>query len=365
MAPLSERIRQVAPGILFTGLLAVLAEYSAEITGTVILGFDNSPVSSVMVALILGGLVANTVGTPARCENGAEFSVKKILKFGVVLLGFRLSIYEAVQVGVRAIPVVAASIATALILVLLASKMFGIERRLGILIGVGTAICGVSAIVATAPTINARDEETGYAVATITVLGLLATLLYPFVGRILFAGVEQSVGLWLGTAVHDTSQVTGAALVYSETYQAETTLDTAVVTKLLRNTFMIAVIPLAGIASHRRHPEKSVSRLRKGLSIFPIFVVWFLGLSLLRTIGDIMLAGDRLAFAVFDMHAWTTLAGLLSELAIVCLLIALAGVGLRTDIRQLLHLGISPFLVGLAAALGVGGVSALTIAFLL
>ena len=360
-----DRLKHVAPGILLAVMLAVVAEVLAEVTGTAILGFEQSPVSAVMVALILGGVLANTIGTPASCEAGADFSVKRILKFGIILLGFRLSLYEAFQAGLRAIPVVIASIVTAIALVLLVSKLLGIDRRLGALIGVGTAICGVSAIVATAPTIHATEEETGYAVATITVFGLIATLAYPFIGRALFGGLEQSVGLWLGTAVHDTSQVTGAALVYSETYAAEATLDTAVVTKLLRNTLMIVVIPLAGIVTQRgANPSDSRSRLKQAMSVFPGFVAWFLVLSLLRSTGDAMLAGDSPAFLLFDSGVWNTLSGMLSVTAVACLLVALAGVGLKTDIRKFVHLGIRPFVAGLVAAVAVGGASAIAVMLL-
>ena len=361
MPTVSEQIKRLTPGLLLALVLALFADYFADFTGTVVLGFEQSPISSVMVALILGGLVANTVGTPARCDAGADFSVKRILKFGIILLGFRLSLYEAFQAGLRAIPVVLASIVTAVVLVLFVSKLLGVDRRLGTLIGVGTAICGVSAIVATAPTIHAREEETGYAVATITVFGLVATLAYPFIGRALFGGLEQSVGFWLGTAVHDTSQVTGAALVYSETYAAEVTLDTAVVTKLLRNTLMIVVIPLAGIVANQGRPTENGSRLQQAISVFPGFVAWFLGLSFLRSVGDAMLAGDTLALLIFDTELWNTIAGMLSGIAVACLLVALAGVGLKTDVRKLLHLGMKPFLVGLVAAIAVGGASAITI----
>ncbi len=361
-----EQAKYILPGVMLAAALSLVAEYSAEFVGTTLLGFEQSPVSSVMVALILGGLVANTAGTPRRCHPGADFSVKRILKFGIILLGFRLSLYEAFQAGIRALPVVLISIVTAVFLVLLVSKLAGIDKRLGILIGVGTAICGVSAIVATAPTIRAREEETGYAVATITVFGLIATLSYPFIGRALFGGFEESVGMWLGTAVHDTSQVTGAALVYSETFSAGETLDTAIVTKLLRNTLMIVVIPLAGIAARRdgTNSENS-SHLQQALSVFPGFVVWFLALSFLRSVGDAMLAGGARALLIFESGVWNALSGLLSEAAVICLLIALAGVGLKTDIRKLLHLGIRPFLVGLIAAIAVGGASALTIILLL
>lgn len=367
MRMLFDQIKKISPGIFLAGLLAVVAEYLAELSGTTILGFDQSPVSSVMVALILGGVVANTVGTPARCQAGADYSVRRILKFGIILLGFRLSLYEAAEAGLRAIPVVLASILTAVILVFAVSKLLGIDGKLGTLIGVGTAICGVTAIVATAPTINAQEEETGYAVATITFFGLVATLAYPFVGHFLFAGVEQSVGLWLGTAVQDTSQVTGAALVYGETYESELALDIAVVTKLLRNTLMIVVIPLAGVRMSSRdgHSGEASSKFKQAAAVFPGFVAWFLGFSFLRSLGDAMLSRSRAALFLLDAQAWVLLGDALSLVAVACLLIALAAVGLRTDIRRLMRLGFKPFLVGLVAAFAVGGASALTILFLM
>src|SRR5207253_2664238 len=146
-------------------------------------------------------------------------------------------------------------IATAMISVSLIARWMGVSRRLGTLIAVGTSICGVSAIMATAPVIEADEDETSYAAACITIFGLLAMMTYPYVAHLVFATPTQA-GMFFGTSIHDMSQATAAGLSYSQqfntaTFHAEPAFHTAVSTKLVRNLFMSILIPLAGILYHR------------------------------------------------------------------------------------------------------------------
>ena len=169
------------------------------------------------------------------------------------------------------------------------NRRLSLPPRLGTLIGVGTSICGVSAIVATGPGIDARDEEVTYAITVITVFGLLAMLVYPYLAHLLFSGDPTAVGLFLGTSVHDTSQVNGAGMIYADAYAAPRALDVAIVTKLVRNVFMVVVIPAMAFAYHR-----SMSRAGGGGGanvalgkLFPMFVVGFVLVALFRSVGDL------------------------------------------------------------------------------
>lgn len=364
---LRHLLSSLLPGLLLVVTIAVASILVADVTGTALLGYDRTPISSVMVALIAGAAVANTARPGRKYENGVAFAATRLLKLGVILLGFRLSLHAAASVGLSAIPVVVTTVLVALAVVVIANRIMRVPARLGALIGVGTAICGVSAIVATAPLIQAREEEVGYAVATVTLFGLVATIAYPFLAHLLFDGAPLPVGRWLGTAIHDTSQVTGAALVYRETYGATGTLDTAIVTKLLRNTLMVVLVPAAGLLSARLN--RSVSRtaggaphlVRRIVAAFPTFVLWFLLLSLLRTLGDSLLTSTGRALWLFEQSHWMGIASVLERSALFLLVSALAGVGLRTDIRTLSSLGFRPIAVGLIAAAAAGLASAAAI----
>src|SRR5262249_46252503 len=149
------------------------------------------------------------------------------------------------QLGLAGLPVIAGCIAVALVTVSWVNRALRLPRRLGSLIAVGTSICGVSAIAATAPVIDAEEDEVSYAVACVTLFGLVALFTYPFVAHGLFAD-PRLAGLFLGVSIHDTAQVAGAGLMYSKQYDVPAALDAATVTKLTRNLCMIAVIPLVG-----------------------------------------------------------------------------------------------------------------------
>src|SRR5205823_10509226 len=166
---------------------------------------------------------------------------------GIVLLGLRLSLGAVGLYGLAALPVIVACIATAVVVVTWLGRALGLPRRLGALIAVGTSICGVSAIVATAAAIRAEDEEVSYAVACVTLFGLVALFCYPFFAHWAFAGDPQLAGVFLGTAIHDTAQVAGAGLIYQQQFDAPDALTAATVTKLVRNTCMAAVIPLMAV----------------------------------------------------------------------------------------------------------------------
>lgn len=354
----------MAPGLACTLALGWASIWLADGVGVGLLGFAKTPVSPVMLAIVLGLVVRAAAPFPAALKPGVEFSVKRVLRLGIILLGIRLSIGDVFSLGAYGVPIVVICVAAALFLTTRLNRLLGLPGRLGALIAVGTSICGVTAIVATAPVIEAEEDEVAYAVAVITVFGLTATLLYPFVAHFVFGGREVEAGLFLGTAVHDTSQVVGAASVYADMFGAPRVLDVATVTKLVRNVFMLAVIPL--VAFH--HARSVGGREQAGKAplarLFPQFILGFLLLAALRSIGDSGVGDGGQAFGVWDASAWAALHGTLKTWADYLLAIALAGVGLSTDFRSFGRLGPKPFLVGLGAALAVGLVSFVAISAL-
>jgi uncharacterized integral membrane protein (TIGR00698 family) len=220
---------------------------------------------------------------------------------------------------------------------LVAGRIAKLPRRLAILIGVGTAVCGNSAIVATAPVIEAEEREVSFAVATITLFGTLAVFAFPLIGHLL--GLPPGVfGIWAGVAVNDTSQVLAASAAY-----APDSRDIATVVKLVRNTLMAPLIVLIAWWWGRQYSSSTKdTEVRAGaLRAFPLFVLGFLFMALLRSAGVI----DRGLAAPID------------EVAKACILVALAGVGLSTRLGPLRSIGPRPFYVGFGTAVVMAGLS--------
>lgn len=355
-------VRAVVPGLLLAAALAAVATIAAAWLGESLLGFETSPVSPILLAVFLGLVVRNTVGVPDRFGPGLQLAVRRLLRIGVALLGIRLSLAAVATIGIVAVPLVAACIAAALFLVTALARALRLPPRLGLLIAAGTSICGITAIVAVAPVIDADGDETSYAVATIALFGMLTLFSYPFLAHALFDGATQA-GLFLGTSIHDTSQVVGAALAYQEQFQAPAAVDTAVVTKLVRNLSMIAVIPLMGILAARQTEREAPdgTRSRSGApplrDLVPLFVVGFVAMAVLRTVGDV----GHTPFGVLPPTAWERTIAALQATAEIALLLAMAAVGLGTTLRRLRALGFRPLTAGLVAALGVGAVSTVLI----
>jgi uncharacterized integral membrane protein (TIGR00698 family) len=352
----------VLPGLALAAGLALAGFALSRWLGRLVFHLTESPISPILIAVFLGLLIRNTVGVPPAFEAGLKFCLRTVLRVGIVLLGTQLSLSHVGGLAVVALPVIAACIVTALVVVIWLGRVLRLPARLAALIAVGTSICGVSAIVATAPAIEAEDDEVSYAVGCITVFGMLALLTYPFVGHCLFPAEPQLAGLFLGTAIHDTSQVAGAGLMYQQQYASPETLKAAVVTKLVRNVWMAAVIPLVAVMYHRRVSAGQVwsgtsrrqRRRQQWHQVFPLFVLGFLAMVAIGTLAD--WAQQRYGFPGAD--AWSRVLAGAKTTAGWCLAAAMAAVGLGTGIAKLRGLGWKPLTLGCAAALLVGVVSA-------
>lgn len=350
----------VLPGLGVALGLAAVGRWLAHWLGVDVLGFTRSPISDIALAVILGLTIRNTIGLPTIYERGLRLCGREVLRIGIVLLGLRLSLAAVGQIGLVGLPVILGCIAAALVAVTWINTALGLPRRLGSLIAVGTSICGVSAIVATAPVIDAEEDEVSYAVACVTLFGLLALFTYPLLAYALFGANPRLAGLFLGTAIHDTAQVTGAALMYRQVFDAPAALDAATVSKLVRNLCMIGVIPLVGVLYHGRGSASSTAKKWRATQAIPLFVLGFLVAAGVRTVGDL---GDR-AFGLLARPTWKQFLDGADIWAAWCLTVAMASVGLGTGLGRVKRLGWKSFALGLAAALVVGGVSAALIGLL-
>jgi len=248
------------------------------------------------------------------------------------------------------------AIATGLLFVTWFNRVLGLPPRLGTLIAAGTSICGVTAIVSTAPAIEADEREVAYAVANVVAFGLFGMLVYPYLAHALLPG-SAAIGLFLGTAVHDTSQVVGAALTYRQIYADDAVLRVATVTKLTRNLFLAAVIPLlTWMHARGRVDAGGTARTTNWRALVPSFVLGFVAMAVVRSVGDAMLDGGNLALGIWDASGWRALSSFVGDTAGARWLLgtAMAAVGLNTSFSVFKGVGLKPFVVGLAGALVVG-----------
>ena len=316
----------------------------------------SSPISGVPVAIVLGLLLRNLLPLPDALSPGLKFSTTAILRMGIVLVGIRLSVFDVLTLGLAGLPVVLSAIITGLVFVTWFNNRLGLPPRLGTLIAAGTSICGVTAIVSVAPAIEADEQEVAYAVANVVAFGLFGMLTYPYLAHAVL-GSSETIGLFLGTAVHDTSQVVGAALTYKQMYSDDVVLRVATVTKLTRNIFLAGVIPLLTWMHHRSAPAHlSGAKTLSWKQLVPGFVIGFLGMAGVRSIGDATLGSSGMAFGVWDAKSWGSLTNQVGDYwaSRIFLGTAMAAVGLNTSFSVFKGMGLKPFAVGLAGAAAVG-----------
>ena len=355
-----DRVPRLFLGILLAAAVVAVSVGLAEVVNTA-LGLAGL-VSFILVAIVVGMIIRNTVGLAAVFEAGVGFSLKKLLRLGIILLGIRLSILDVAKIGGFGIPIVLGAVVAGLAVATVATRRLGLSDRLGTLIAIGTGICGATAIVATAPGIGARDEEVAYAVANITIFGIVAMLFYPFLGNLIFSGDIIKTGLFLGTSIHETAQVAGAGLIYDQSFNITTApsgADIAVVTKLVRNALMLLAIPAVTYLHARRLRgyDGDAGEITSWRDMFPVFILGFLAMAAARSIGDAGLDSGGRAFGLWGDEAWGDLIQRIRMWAEYTLATAMAAVGLGTSVAQLKDLGLKPFVVGIAAAIAVGMVS--------
>jgi uncharacterized integral membrane protein (TIGR00698 family) len=353
------------PGIIAAVVVMFAGFWLADQIGHAILASQgltgSSPVSGVPVAIVLGLLLRNLLPLPDALGPGLKFATTTILRLGIVLVGIRLSVFDVLKLGLAGLPVVLAAIATGMVFVTWFNRKLGLPPRLGTLVAAGTSICGVTAIVSTAPAIEADEREVAYAIANVVAFGLFGMIVYPYLAHALLTRSE-TIGLFLGTAVHDTSQVVGAALTYKQLYGDDVVLRTATVTKLTRNIFLAVVIPvLTWMHARESHAAGGVRKTAPWTQFVPGFVVGFLAMAVVRSVGDATLGSSGAAYGVWDTTSWKELTDSIGDFWASRMLLgtAMAAVGLNTSFRVFRGVGLKPFAVGLAGALAVGTVGML------
>ena len=312
---------RVVPGL---GLAVVLGALATAV------GATWPQVGAPVPAVLAGALLSPMVARRSRALTpGIGLAKGPLLQVAVVLLGAPLSLQEIARVGVSSLPVMLGTLAVCLLLAWGVGRALGVGRDLGTLVGVGTAICGASAIAAVTPTIRAKDPDVAYAVSTIFLFNVVAVLLFPPIGHLLGLS-QEAFGLFAGTAVNDTSSVVAAAASYGTA-----AANHAVVVKLVRTLMIIPVV--IGLAVLVRRREGMAPPPGRGRAIGRLFglVPWFLiAFVVVVTANSVGLIPD-------DTQ------GTIRQVAVFLIAVALASIGLSTDVRALGRTGPRPLLLGL------------------
>ena len=356
-APGWAAVRRAAPGLALAVALATLARGTAQALALGLGGLPKLPLSPVMCAVVLGMLWRNSVGVPAWATRGLDWAMHRLLRVGIALVGLRLTLAGATVIAATAVPVALSCLAVALLAGLLIARALAVPRRLGLLLAIGTAVCGCTAVVAVSPVIRARHAETAFAVTCVVLFGCIAMLCYPWLAGHFLAASPVHAGIFLGTAIHDTSQVIGAALIYSQQAAAPAALAAASVAKLLRNLSIAVLVPTAGWLVQRHETKaggaapdaRGTSRPRPPL--VPFFVLAFIGFIVVRTVGDALSGASTPLWRALINTGYTA-----SDLFLTC---GMTAVGLSVSFTDMWRIGWRPLAAGFVVATLVGSCSLL------
>jgi uncharacterized integral membrane protein (TIGR00698 family) len=317
---LGAATRNLLPGLFLTFTIAAAALGIRNLLGITVL-------SPLIIAIVLGMTFRNTVGTPAAFKSGVNFSMRRILRFAIVLLGLQLSLSQVVGVGIVGITIIVLTLVGTFVFTVWLGNRFGIDHKLAQLIAAGTSICGASAIIATNTVTRASDEDVAYAVASVTVFGSAAILLYPALGGLLQL-TPHAFGLWAGASIHEIAQVVAAAF-----QNGSEAGNFGTIAKLSRVMLLAPTILVLGYiaARHRQMVDAGLGKrsTRQALPK-PWFIAGFVAMMLFNSL-DLTPQKDK----AYLVQTTTFL-----------LAVALAGMGLETDFRKLKAKGWKPLLVG-------------------
>jgi len=308
-----KTITNKLPGIALAALIAIpawLLGKAVPIIGSPVLG-------------ILFGMILAFWKRPEIFYTGVQYTSKKLLQYSIILLGFDMNLFNVFKVGKQTLVLMSFTLTAAFVTAFVAGKLLKLDGNTKTLIGVGSAICGGSAIAATAPVIHADDEEVAHSISTIFLFNVIAAFLFPFLGHA-FGMSDQSFGLWAGTAINDTSSVVAAGYSFSNAAG-----NLAVIVKLTRT---LMIVPVTLVLAF--YTSKKASGSEKGsysiVKIFPWFVLGFVAASIINTFLP-MPAG---------------MSSFLSQAGKFVIVMAMASIGLNTNLVKLVKNGAKPILLG-------------------
>jgi uncharacterized integral membrane protein (TIGR00698 family) len=313
-----EKIKQVIPGILLCLLLAVPAWF---------LGKSFTLVGAPVFGILLGMALAKI---SPKFNNGIKYTSKKILQYSIILLGFEMNLFNVLKVGSQSLYIMLFTLSAAFLTAFFVGKALKLEGKMTTLIGVGTCICGGSAIAATAPVIQAKDEDVAHAISTIFLFNIIAVFIFPALGHMLQM-TDTGFGMWAGTAVNDTSSVVAAATAWSIAAGNNTALTFATIVKLTRTLLIVPITLVLAVYTAKKSKAESSTSTFKFSKIFPWFVLWFVLACIVNTFAGIPVL----------------VTGTLVEIGKFMITMAMVAIGLNTNIVKLVKNGLKPIFLGL------------------
>ncbi len=306
------------------------------------------PVFAILIGMVLAIVLRGNAGLNEAAAPGVKYTSKKILQYAVILLGFGLNLGQIAKVGATSLPIIVATISISLIISFVLCRVMKVPSKISTLVGVGSSICGGSAIAATAPVIDADDEEIAQAISVIFLFNIIAALIFPTLGTIL-GMTNEGFGLFAGTAVNDTSSVTAAAAAWDGMHPGANTLDQATIVKLTRTLAIIPITLLLAFWQMRKAKLAAANGEGEGASagsfdikkVFPTFILFFVLASVITT--------------VFSLSPAITAP--IKELSKFFIVMAMAAIGFNTDLVKLIRTGGKPIFMGLCCWIGIAAVS--------
>ncbi|MGI6403132.1 MAG: YeiH family protein [Oscillospiraceae bacterium] len=315
-----QKVKRVTPGLLLSACVAMIAMLlSSFIPGDII--------GATVMALLVGMALNSLLTRYQQFDAGVNYAAKMVLRIGIILMGVNLNFSEVVHVGKYALFVMMFTMATAFGMGNLIGKKFGMNWKLTNLLSVSTAICGGSAVAAVGPVIKAKDEDIAYAISSTFIFDVITVVVFPWIGMALGMS-SMGYGLWVGTAVNDTSSVVAAGYAFSELAG-----NTAVIVKLTRTLFIIPFVLMFSVISERIEAKSEGIQGRVPINfkkIFPYFIILFLIVVALRSTGIIP----------------TTLVPTISKTSKFLMVMALSAIGLKTSYGDIKDIGFKPMILG-------------------
>lgn len=336
----------LATGVLLCAGITVVALAVNQLSvWPFLLESGRRPLEPVMLAIILGIVLGNVGLRLQSLQTGIKWVARKALPLGIILLGARLNFLDVLRVGFGGMLMTLVEMGLALVVMIFLARRLGLTSKLATLIGVGTAICGGTAIVATAPVIDADENDVVFSVATVTLLGLVAMALLPLIAGSLGMS-QQAFGIWAGLSIHQTPQVIASGFAYGA--QAG---EVATVVKLARVCLLAPVVFLVGYWYARSQRSATQQKIRYR-NLFPLFVFGFLAMALARSLGLLPVMSFQLAesslLGARDWHVNVPFAA--QKVSEICIVASMAAVGLETRFKALQRTGLKPFMAGLIAS---------------
>ncbi len=326
-APIPVWAHSPIPGLLLTCAIAAAAYAVRRLPGV-------GSFSPMIIAILLGTALHNTIGTPTRARAGVVFSLKRLLRLAIILLGLQLTTQQVVAVGGTGMAIIVGTLLATFLVTKALGRAFGVDRRLAELIAAGTSICGASAVIATNSVTRAPDEDVAYAVASVTVFGSVSMFLYPALPGLLHLDAHH-FGLWSGASIHEIAQVVAAT--FQDGREAG---EFGTIAKLSRVMLLAPLVLGLGVIATWR-PAADDVQLVRARAPMPWFVFGFIALIGVNSLGVVPLEAKHI----------------LVPATTVLLTIALAAMGLETDIRKLKARGLRPLALGAASWLFISGFS--------